>query len=197
MFQFRRFSPPPPNSHLCCVEITNSGTWQLVNLVESYRRFAGIFCRRHQGIIFRQHAPFHQTTRSCRVTDAKTSGLVSLIFLFFYYFFSWLDSPWRGCRVMLRFRDSHSDKPQTVALRTIDQPDAETSTWQHKTIKTDIYAPGDIRTRNLNKWTAADPCRRTRGHRDRPIFIITTVKLSDSKLSCVHIMRKIRIATEK
>jgi len=33
-----------------------------------------------------------------------------------------------------------------------DQPDAETSTWQHTTLKTDIQAPGGIRTHNLSRW---------------------------------------------
>jgi hypothetical protein len=38
---------------------------------------------------------------------------------------------------------SHSDTPQSVGLlRTSDQPDAETSTWQHKhSQETDIHAP--------------------------------------------------------
>jgi len=37
---------------------------------------------------------------------------------------------------------SHSDAPQSVGLlRTSDQPDTETSTLQHTTLKTDRHAP--------------------------------------------------------
>jgi hypothetical protein len=38
----------------------------------------------------------------------------------------------------------------------------------HHSQETDIHAPGGIRTRNTSKRTAADPCLRPRGHRDRP-----------------------------
>jgi hypothetical protein len=43
-------------------------------------------------------------------------------------------------------------------LWTSDQPDAETSTWQHTqhSQETDIHAPGGIRTRNPSKRAAAD-----------------------------------------
>jgi len=45
---------------------------------------------------------------------------------------------------------SHSDTPHSVGLFwTSDQPDAETSTWQHATLTTDIHASGRIRTREL------------------------------------------------
>jgi hypothetical protein len=49
--------------------------------------------------------------------------------------------------------------PQSVwLLWTRDRPDAETSTWQHTTLKTqkrDIHAPEEIRTRNSSKRTAS------------------------------------------
>jgi hypothetical protein len=32
-----------------------------------------------------------------------------------------------------------------------DQPDAETSTWQHTKLTRDIHAPGGIQTRNRSK----------------------------------------------
>jgi hypothetical protein len=42
---------------------------------------------------------------------------------------------------------NHSDAPHLVGLLwTSDQPDAETSTWQHTTLKTDIQAFGGIRS---------------------------------------------------
>ena len=47
---------------------------------------------------------------------------------------------------------SHSHTPHSVGLPwTIDQPVAETSTWQHTTLTTDIHAPGGIRTHNPSK----------------------------------------------
>ena len=53
---------------------------------------------------------------------------------------------------------SHSlDAPYSVGLLwTSDQPDAETSTWHHTTLTTDIHAPGGIRTHNLSRRAALD-----------------------------------------
>jgi hypothetical protein len=43
----------------------------------------------------------------------------------------------------------HSDTQHSVGLLlTRVQPDAETSTWQHTTLTTDIHAPGGIQSRN-------------------------------------------------
>jgi len=64
------------------------------------------------------------------------------------------------------------DAPHSVVLLcTSDQPDAETSTWQHTTItnrQTYIHAAGGIRTRNPKKRAATNPRLRPRGHRKRP-----------------------------
>ena len=52
---------------------------------------------------------------------------------------------------------SHLDTPHSVGLLwTSDQPDAETSTCQHKTLTRDIHAPVVIGTRNPDKRAAAD-----------------------------------------
>jgi hypothetical protein len=51
--------------------------------------------------------------------------------------------------------------PQSVGLlRTSDQPDAETYTWQRTTLRRDIHFPGVIRTHIPSKRTAARsaPC---------------------------------------
>jgi hypothetical protein len=52
---------------------------------------------------------------------------------------------------------------------TRDRPAAETSTRQHTTLTTDRHPrpPDEIRTRNPNKRSAADPRFRPRGYRDR------------------------------
>jgi hypothetical protein len=66
---------------------------------------------------------------------------------------------------------SHLDTPHSVGLFwTSDQPDAETSTWQHTTLTRDIHpCLGGIRTRNPSKQEAADPSLRPRDHWDRPV----------------------------
>ena len=64
---------------------------------------------------------------------------------------------------------SHSDTPHSVGLLwTIDQPDAETSSWQHTTLKRGKHqCPGGIQTLNPCKRTAAEPLLGPRGHWDR------------------------------
>ena len=63
---------------------------------------------------------------------------------------------------------SHSDISHSVGLLwTSDEPDVETSSWQHTTITRDRYPrPSGIRTHNPSKRAAADPCIIRRGHRD-------------------------------
>ena len=63
---------------------------------------------------------------------------------------------------------THNDASQSVGiLWTSDQLVAETSTWQHATLTTNIHAPGGIRTHELSRRAAADLRLRPRGHRDR------------------------------
>ena len=52
-------------------------------------------------------------------------------------------------------------------LWTSDQLVAETSTWQHITLTTNIHAPDGIRTHDLNRRAAADIRLRPRGYWDR------------------------------
>jgi len=66
------------------------------------------------------------------------------------------------------FMITHNDAPQSVGLLwASDQPDAETSTWQHTTLTRNIHATGEIRTQNPSKRAAADPLLRPRGHWER------------------------------
>ena len=64
---------------------------------------------------------------------------------------------------------SHSDTPHSGGLVwTSDQPDAETSSRQHTTLKKGkLQCPGGIQIRNPIKRTAAQPLIGPRGHRDR------------------------------
>jgi hypothetical protein len=65
------------------------------------------------------------------------------------------------------FLITHNDASQSVGLLwTSDQPVAETSTWQHTTLTTNIHATGVIRTHNLSRRAVADLRLRPRGHWD-------------------------------
>jgi hypothetical protein len=64
--------------------------------------------------------------------------------------------------------------PQWVRfLWTRDRPIAETSTWQHTNTvqETNIHAPGEIRTHDPRKRSAADLRLRPRGHWDRRLIM--------------------------
>jgi hypothetical protein len=62
----------------------------------------------------------------------------------------------------------YSDKPQLARVHwTSGQPDAQTSTWLHTTLTTDIHAPGGIRIRNPSKRADADPRLRLRNYCDQ------------------------------
>ena len=65
----------------------------------------------------------------------------------------------------------HSDKSHSVGLPwTSDQPDTETSTWQHTTLTTERHFPRRGRNRKPSKQVVADPRLRPRGQRDRSIY---------------------------
>jgi hypothetical protein len=82
---------------------------------------------------------------------------------------------------------SHSNTSHSVGLLwTSDQPDAETSTWQHTTLTADIHAPPPrhaIWTRNPSNRVAADPRLRSRGHWDRLRYMYAYKIQSRSLLS--------------
>jgi hypothetical protein len=66
-------------------------------------------------------------------------------------------------------------------LWTNDQPDTETSTWQHTALTTNIHDPGEIRTHNRSKRAATDPRFRPRGYWDRLLRDIRLEILSRSR----------------
>jgi len=72
------------------------------------------------------------------------------------------------------FKDSQSpsDAPHSVGLhRWSDQPDTETTTWQHTTLTGDNHAPEGIQTHNFSNRAAADPRLWTRGNWD-PLYLL-------------------------
>jgi hypothetical protein len=82
---------------------------------------------------------------------------------------------------------SHSDTPHSVGLLwTSDQPEADTSTWQHTTLTGDIHASGGIRTRSPSKRMPQTA---------RPLGSAETELLYGDILSCFH--TKLRIMTSR
>jgi hypothetical protein len=66
------------------------------------------------------------------------------------------------------FLITHNDASHTVGLLwTSDRLVAETSTWQHTTLTTNIHAPGGIRNHDLSWRAAADLRLRPRGYSER------------------------------
>ena len=77
-----------------------------------------------------------------------------------------------GCGLLI----TEASRSHSVGLLwTSDQPDTETSTWQHTTLTTDIHAAGGIRTRNPSQRSTADPRLRPRGHWDRHLLLFWTL----------------------
>jgi hypothetical protein len=81
---------------------------------------------------------------------------------------------------------THSNTAQWVGLLwTNEQADAETSTWQHTTLRRYSYpALGGIRTRNPSNRSAADLRCRPRGLWDRLKFILTESNYMDRPTTC-------------
>jgi len=62
------------------------------------------------------------------------------------------------------FYITYNDAPWSVGLFwTSDQLVAETSTWQHTTLTTNIHAPGGIRTNNVSRRAATGTFRSCTG----------------------------------
>jgi hypothetical protein len=85
---------------------------------------------------------------------------------------------------------THNDAPQSVGLLwTSDQPDTESSTWQHITLTREkkSYDPGGIRTEHLRRRATADV--RPRGHWDR---ILDSLLFNIKEISSFEMSRTTR-----
>ena len=121
--------------------------WKLTNIWEEY--FASIFAASRTAVL------------------APTSFIRTLQKEDFCWFLARQPQMDQGLFIHEASR-SHSDTPQSVGLLwSSDQPNAETSTWQHTTLTTNIPNPRGIRTHNFSRRAAADPRLRPRGHWDR------------------------------
>jgi len=100
----------------------------------------------------------------------KIISLVCILFVFVCLFLA--GQPPVGQGLLIHTHDT----PQSVGLLwTSDQLVAETSTWQHTTLTTNIHAPCGIRTHNLSRRAAVDLRLRPRGHWDRHFVCITII----------------------
>jgi hypothetical protein len=104
----------------------------------------------------------HQCGQMVPVLNSETFGMYSGGF-----FLGGGDSPPVGHDLIHEVSRSHNDAPQSVGLLwTSAELVAETSTWQHTTLTTDIHASGGIRTHNLSWRAAADRAATVTGHRN-------------------------------
>jgi hypothetical protein len=79
--------------------------------------------------------------------------------------------------VFASFLGHNNDVPQSVGLLWMsDQSVAQTSTWQHTTLTTNIHATGGIRTHHLSRRAAEHLHLRPRGHWDRHIHANRTLQ---------------------
>jgi hypothetical protein len=74
---------------------------------------------------------------------------------------------------------------------TSDRLVAETSTWQHTTLATDIHGPGVIRIRNRSMRAAVDPRLGPRNNRDRLMPFLCSGNIASSYIfqnnkTCKH-----------
>ena len=82
-----------------------------------------------------------------------------------YLIATWHNSPYRAkTSLFFRIHDHIQMHAHSKGLLwTGDQPDLETSSWQHTTLTTDIRDIGEIRNRNSSKWGTAGLRLRLRG----------------------------------
>ena len=103
-----------------------------------------------------------------RVKSLTLKLLMSYIYVYIrvyiyicIYIYIWSTYSW--C-----FEITHNDAPQSVGLLWMsDQLVAETSTWQHTTLTTNIHAPGGIWTHDLSRRAEIHLRLNPRGHWDR------------------------------
>ena len=128
------------------------------------------------GMNISDHVLRNTVLKATNMTGAEVRVHISRIQcseIFFLPFYLAQQPPPHWARVSLFTRflyHTHNDAPQSVGLLwTSDQPDTETSTWQHTkhSQQRNIHAPGGIRTHSLSRRAAADPRLRPRGHWDR------------------------------
>jgi hypothetical protein len=120
---------------------------------------------------------------SCQIHMRLVLSVRNTFYYIFFSFHGWTDLV--GLALLYETARSLSDTPHSVRLLwTSDRHIAETSTWQHTTLATDIYALGGIRTRKSSKRAAADSRLRPRGPWDGLFTTIFTKNTSTLSSIC-------------
>jgi hypothetical protein len=143
-----------PNLHRCVIFLERSGNYMYHFLQQQQLLILFTRCSYGQCVSHNKQRPFPNLI-------SLTSNWRTACWLWSTkcFFFSrgaaaerrlWLP-PSRG------FLITHNYAPQSVGLLwTCDQLVAETSTWQHITLTTNIHAPGGIRTQDSSRRAAVD-----------------------------------------
>ena len=116
----------------------------MVTIPDSYYGSLGFKCRPGKGISWLFHCysqPVH--ANSATVPQIKQQSLQSTYFCFYLA----QQPPVGHCLLIHEVSRSHTTNDSLVA---------ETSTWQHTTLTTDIHASHGIRTHNLRRRATAD-----------------------------------------
>ena len=107
-------------------------------------------------------------TRRCGENNITCSFIIYVLIYILLFVCFWRNSPppsGPGLRHSRGFQITHIDTPQSVGLLwTSDLLVAETSSWKHTTLTTDIHASSGIRTHSPSKRAASDLRLRPRGH---------------------------------
>jgi hypothetical protein len=69
-----------------------------------------------------------------------------------------------------------------------DQPNAETTTWQHLTLTRNIHVPSRIHTQNLSNGVATDPPLRSHGHWNGHTSISSPNCFTDKIFLCTNLI---------
>jgi hypothetical protein len=187
MCRFDTVSQQVFKTHLSLLE-----RWKRVQLwhflYEPFFRFTTGWTKMHLTFVLLSKVQPYLTARNCIVCTRGAPYFPNVMFFFYHG----ATAPVGQGLLLVEDSRSHSDTPHLVRLLwTSDQPDAEPSTWQRKTLTKDSnLCPGGIRTHNPSKRATADPQLRPRGHWER-----WTVMLGHTQTfqawELVHLLRQL------
>jgi hypothetical protein len=149
------------------ISISQEATSELLTSISVKLSLPPTHSAQYKGSVMKHHT----RTKNIMGCSAKFNG---------FFCFVWARQPPVGHGLLMQeVSRSHNDVPQSVGLLwTSDQSVAQTSTWQHTALTTDVCALGGIRTHSHSRRAAADLHLRACGQWDRQNFMIKLVKFS-------------------
>ena len=173
---------------------TDLGFWWL-NETNEPSIYNGILFQYRTPVVFQEHLTYKLYKYNTSLTNVQERQFI--VNKFKTRFLTTVQQP-PGGQGLLIIEDSrsHPDTSHSVGLLWMsDQLDAETSTWQHTTLPTDIHSPGGIRTQNSIQLAAADQRLRQRGHWDSQgdISVVDYTENTDvsaTGVCCVSLYRR-------